>query len=92
MFQSPIGVLYISIMVMEMQVLLRQMFPSPIGVLYISINMSAPTSIRKLPVSVPYWGSLYFNYGHGNASVVASNVSVPYWGSLYFNTRKRRRH
>ena len=60
MFQSPIGVLYISIMVMEMQVLLRQMFQSPIGVLYISMDKKTTYDIQ-LSVSVPYWGSLYFN-------------------------------
>ena len=35
-------------------------------------------------VSVPYWGSLYFNAS--KAMVRESRiVSVPYWGSLYFN-------
>ena len=62
------------------------LFPSPIGVLYISIRLYS-LSIGKInSVSVPYWGSLYFN------CIIllyvwcsCSNVSVPYWGSLYFN-------
>ena len=37
-------------------------------------------------VSVPYWGSLYFN----EICILLQEcikvfVSVPYWGSLYFN-------
>ena len=42
--------------------------------------------IKNLLVSVPYWGSLYFNndylflFTHFDLP-----VSVPYWGSLYFN-------
>ena len=37
------------------------MFPSPIGVLYISINYTDDVVNRFDFVSVPYWGSLYFN-------------------------------
>ena len=36
-------------------------------------------------VSVPYWGSLYFNYHKNKTRVLDYLVSVPYWGSLYFN-------
>ena len=36
-------------------------------------------------VSVPYWGSLYFNKNHVKEANCHDNVSVPYWGSLYFN-------
>ena len=35
-------------------------FPSPIGVLYISIG-KCQSIISFQFVSVPYWGSLYFN-------------------------------
>ena len=36
-------------------------FPSPIGVLYISIIKMRKPSVTRTIVSVPYWGSLYFN-------------------------------
>ena len=35
-------------------------FPSPIGVLYISI-LGLRQQPNDIAVSVPYWGSLYFN-------------------------------
>ena len=60
-------------------------FPSPIGVLYISIKWKLYGMWIFRRVSVPYWGSLYFNYSsknHWNLFI----VSVPYWGSLYFNS------
>ena len=37
-------------------------FPSPIGVLYISIKKDELIEAILKAVSVPYWGSLYFNY------------------------------
>ena len=37
------------------------MFPSPIGVLYISIQSGIYEIYIWRYVSVPYWGSLYFN-------------------------------
>ena len=37
-------------------------FPSPTGVLYISIINGTQLVDVDEPVSVPYWGSLYFNY------------------------------
>ena len=37
-------------------------------------------------VSVPYWGSLYFNDDDiFDTEKGGVDVSVPYWGSLYFN-------
>ena len=36
-------------------------------------------------VSVPYWGSLYFNGDDQGLGKTKQIVSVPYWGSLYFN-------
>ena len=36
-------------------------------------------------VSVPYWGSLYFNCKQSFYNALYGLVSVPYWGSLYFN-------
>ena len=36
-------------------------FPSPIGVLYISIKKDELIEAILKAVSVPYWGSLYFN-------------------------------
>ena len=45
--------------------------------------------IMSMIVSVPYWGSLYFN---DTNEVITLNesyiVSVPYWGSLYFNEKR----
>ena len=63
------------------------MFPSPIGVLYISINYTDDVVNRFDFVSVPYWGSLYFN-DLLHCSLQGVPVSVPYWGSLYFNKKK----
>ena len=40
-------------------------------------------------VSVPYWGSLYFNNYNDDSINGTQLVSVPYWGSLYFNVNKR---
>ena len=84
MFQSPIGVLYISIMVMEMQVLLRQMFPSPIGVLYISIIHNRLTYTNCIEFQSPI-GVLYISMDKKTTYDIQLSVSVPYWGSLYFN-------
>ena len=39
----------------------RNGFPSPIGVLYISITYKNYIELNGTKVSVPYWGSLYFN-------------------------------
>ena len=36
-------------------------FPSPIGVLYISMKKDELIEAILKAVSVPYWGSLYFN-------------------------------
>ena len=58
-FPSPIGVLYISIEKTNGHTY-NYLFPSPIGVLYISIIISNFFG-GTLSVSVPYWGSLYFN-------------------------------
>ena len=58
-FPSPIRVLYISINYDD-QLDVCPLFPSPIGVLYISMKKLI-LSTSKVMVSVPYWGSLYFN-------------------------------
>ena len=60
-FPSPIGVLYISMRCKYMRDFIELLFPSPIGVLYISILDNSNNS-NCISVSVPYWGSLYFNY------------------------------
>ena len=61
-------------------------FPSPIGVLYISIKHKMKHKIAYILVSVPYWGSLYFNIqSFTRVREHIPSVSVPYWGSLYFN-------
>ena len=60
-FPSPIGVLYISMKYASYyKSASRYLFPSPIGVLYISMDKKTTYDIQ-LSVSVPYWGSLYFN-------------------------------
>ena len=58
-FPSPIGVLYISIADYKSWGV-KFGFPSPIGVLYISIGKNE-SNRHQFTVSVPYWGSLYFN-------------------------------
>ena len=60
-------------------------FPSPIGVLYISMKEKMITRTIVTTVSVPYWGSLYFNQSSTEFIDCRVEVSVPYWGSLYFN-------
>ena len=60
-------------------------FPSPIGVLYISIEHGVIEADQERNVSVPYWGSLYFNDVSSLFIMRCMAVSVPYWGSLYFN-------
>ena len=60
-FPSPIGVLYISIVMAQIYTYIVCQFPSPIGVLYISIKRVQSLKCRLKKVSVPYWGSLYFN-------------------------------
>ena len=45
--------------------------------------------ILLVVVSVPYWGSLYFNDIPISLIDNSIKVSVPYWGSLYFNTNKK---
>ncbi len=60
-FPSPIKVLYISIQSATFKRSFDNIaFPSPIGVLYISMRQSSSITFVKC-VSVPYWGSLYFN-------------------------------
>ena len=59
-------------------------FPSPIGVLYISIKKDELIEAILKAVSVPYWGSLYFNLYLIICMTGLRMVSVPYWGSLYF--------
>ena len=61
------------------------LFPSPIGVLYISILKEGAFTEKCIIVSVPYWGSLYFNGSYADTDKDGNPVSVPYWGSLYFN-------
>ena len=61
MFPSPIGVLYISILKLVNAEKSSKLFPSPIGVLYISILKPMFDDGDVDRVSVPYWGSLYFN-------------------------------
>ena len=61
LFPSPIGVLYISIQNSLLNNGGKKMFPSPIGVLYISMPATVLVTHNLLSVSVPYWGSLYFN-------------------------------
>ena len=60
-------------------------FPSPTGVLYISI-FRILLDEQEVEVSVPYWGSLYFNIPNCFFDKLVT-VSVPYWGSLYFNNQ-----
>ena len=62
-----------------------ELFPSPIGVLYISMKRRHYRVAILRIVSVPYWGSLYFNEYLKIYKEKCINVSVPYWGSLYFN-------
>ena len=61
LFPSPIGVLYISMSMIEFCCDDLVLFPSPIGVLYISILKEGAFTEKCIIVSVPYWGSLYFN-------------------------------
>ena len=60
-FPSPIGVLYISIFNFNL-IKHRAMFPSPIGSsLYFNTDNEIINNALEQEVSVPYWGSLYFN-------------------------------
>ena len=60
-FPSPIGESYFSISLMRIKILCEQ-FPSPIGESYFSIIAVLTTKQkRKMPVSVPYRGILFFN-------------------------------
>ena len=83
-FPSPIGESYFSISLMRIKILCEQ-FPSPIGESYFSIIAVLTTKQkRKMPVSVPYRGILFFNKPQkitGNRKT----VSVPYRGILFFN-------
>ena len=59
------------------------MFPSPTGVLYISIFLDFFVYLSVNTVSVPYWGSLYFNVVkksslHGNLIWFPSPTGVLY--------------
>ena len=45
--------------------------------------------VKEKQVSVPYWGSLYFNSIKDSIRIFTITVSVPYWGSLYFNKGKK---
>ena len=88
-FPSPIGVLYISIFKENRHGTARRQFPSPIGVLYISMKyLDVAEYVKEKQVSVPYWGSLYFNTESEEIKMTNLKVSVPYWGSLYFNSIK----
>ena len=58
-------------------------FPSPIGVLYISIRKKVLFTEKCIIVSVPYWGSLYFNavqayYNKGSMKEFPSPIGVLY--------------
>ncbi len=89
-FPSPIGVLYISMKYASYyKSASRYLFPSPIGVLYISMVQQRVNRQHRRSVSVPYWGSLYFNNIQRFHYTKQSQVSVPYWGSLYFNGKKK---
>ena len=59
-------------------------FPSPIGVLYISISICIFPWIIGGIVSVPYWGSLYFNDNKGNVHGEATWFPSPI-GVLYIS-------
>ena len=61
LFPSPTGVLYISMPSIVSIIISAIVFPSPTGVLYISIYMDVTEALKRERVSVPYWGSLYFN-------------------------------
>ena len=65
-------------------------FPSPIGVLYISMTNADRIRNMSDEISVPYWGSLYFNVMTFHQTLVSDNISVPYWGSLYFKRNHYR--
>ena len=85
-FPSPIGVLYISMALRRHMLLTRQVCFRPLLGFFIFQFFQFYISYIYTPVSVPYWGSLYFNVGFEPTDAgIKLLVSVPYWGSLYFN-------
>ena len=60
------------------------MFPSPIGVLYISIK-GYWVNIETNGVSVPYWGSLYFNELYAENTKTNKQVFPSPIGVLYIS-------
>ena len=60
------------------------MFPSPIGVLYISIDFLQYAVELDEKVSVPYWGSLYFNKNRRNKDMRTFEFPSPI-GVLYIS-------
>ena len=90
-FPSPIGVLYIS---MLLRALCKQNrisgFRPLLGFFIFQLLQGRNATKKARLVSVPYWGSLYFNEGiYCNSNKSTIEVSVPYWGSLYFNEKMR---
>ena len=59
-------------------------FPSPTGVLYISINGSDKKGCRSIYISVPYWGSLYFNIQDQTYHFISEEFPSPI-GVLYIS-------
>ena len=61
------------------------MFPSPTGVLYISIKTFHNVLTFAIYVSVPYWGSLYFNSCYMNCNVYSMYTFPSPTGVLYIS-------
>ena len=85
-FPSPIGVLYISIFQHSLRTG-RTVFRFRPLLGFFIFQLISFLIIYLLKVSVPYWGSLYFNQELDLFQRKGLYVSVPYWGSLYFNER-----
>ena len=83
-FPSPIEVLYISINVKYSVATALLGFPSPIGVLYISIKEVNELYGMDEAVSVPYWGSLYFNERKNDNTYNRNNCFRPLLGFFIF--------
>ncbi len=81
---SPIGVLYISIYPYFCSNKSNIRFRPLLG-FFIFLSDQCRQDKKYVGISVPYWGSLYFNYSSSRLSYIY-RVSVPYWGSIYFNT------
>ena len=90
-FPSPIGVLYISIIKVTKYEVTYFEFPSPIGVLYISIITDIPVSLLD-SVSVPYWGSLYFNRYGLLLTLTLNSCFRPLLGFFIFQCRTDKRN